>query len=73
MGVDVVVELDGVVVVVGGTVEVVVVGGGPVETTMSTELPGLTEDPAEGLWEMTCPGAKLLDAAELMLPTLSPF
>ena len=34
-----------VVVVVVVDVDVVVVGGGPVETTMSTELPGLTNVP----------------------------
>ena len=44
-----------VVVVVGGTVEVVVVGGVPVETVMSTELPGLTWVPADGLEEITSP------------------
>ena len=50
-------------------VVVVVVGGGPDETTMSTELPGLTDVPTEGLEEITSP-ALLGDGAWLMLPTI---
>ncbi len=70
-----VVELEGVVVVVVLVVEVVVVvvvvGGGPVDTTMSTELPGFTDVPAGGLEEITSP-ALLGDDAWLMLPRLRP-
>ena len=46
------------VVVVEGTAVVVVVGGGgPDDTSISTELPGDTEDPVPGLEEMTSPAA----------------
>lgn len=58
-----------VVVVVDGVV--VVVGGGPLETTMSTELPGATELPALGLVEMICP-AGAFDVWLVMLPTTRP-
>jgi hypothetical protein len=58
----VVLELDGlVVVVVVVDVVVVVVGGGPLDTVMSTELPGLTETPAEGFDAMTTPAPYWLE------------
>ncbi len=67
------VELDGLVVlvVVVVDVDVVVVGGGPLETVMSTELPGLTEAPADGLEEITMP-AGWLELAGRMFPRLRP-
>ena len=52
--VEVVVEVE---VVEGTAVVVVVGGGGPDDTSMSTELPGDTEDPVPGLEEMTSPAA----------------
>ena len=52
--------------------DVVVVGGGPLETTMSTELPGLTEVPAGGLDWITMSAAKLFDGADEMFPTTRP-
>ena len=57
----------------GGTVVVVVVvvGGAPVETAMSTELPGGTLVPATGLDETTIPGPYCVDETEVMVPTVN--
>ena len=53
-GVDVVVVVELVLVVVVG-------GGGPAETTMLTELPGVTEVPAAGSEEMTTLAGKSVE------------
>jgi hypothetical protein len=66
--VEVVDELGDVVVVVVGGVVVVVVGGGPLDTTMSTELPGRTWAPALGVEAMICP-AGAFDVWLVMFPT----
>jgi len=62
-GVEEVVLVDGLVVLVVDVVDVdvVVVGGGPWDTWMSTEVPGFTEVPADGLDEMTTPGPYWLE------------
>jgi hypothetical protein len=46
--------------------------GGPVETTMLTEEPGLTEAPAAGDSLMTKPAATVLLEDALIVPTVKP-
>ena len=60
------------VVVVVDVEVVVVVAGGPDDTAMSTELPGVTLAPVPGLDDTTMPGAYWLDATEVTFPTTSP-
>ena len=72
VGIELVVELEGLVVdvvVVGGTVVVVAGGGGPVETTRSTVLPGRTEVPAGGSEPMTVPAGYWVDDCWMVVPT----
>ena len=69
---DVVLDAEDDVVVVVDEVLVVVGGGGPVDTAMSTELPGDTVAPVPGFEDTTRPAWNWVDVTEVTLPRLSP-